>query len=255
MEEHQKRPRLLRRILSQFAFVIAIFIATLFAGGCASNDVTNPPRSVTEQLLISTAMDRALTNGDLSVFNGKKVFVDASYFDSYDQKYALGTIRDALSSAGALLVDNITNSELVVEARAGALSVDYDTTLFGIPNMGIPIPLAGALQIPELAFYKSEKQNSIGKIALLAYDTKSRKHYYSTGSMLGKSHNYYHEIFFISWVTTDIPEKQKNEKKRERDSVDFSPPPPASAGLPPPTNPSPWPAASAPTLVPSGPAS
>ncbi|HEY3762691.1 MAG TPA: DUF6655 family protein [Verrucomicrobiae bacterium] len=196
--------------------------------GCASYVETNPPRSYTEQLLISTAMDRALTNGDWTVFNNKKVFVDSTYFASYDQQYALGDIRDALSSAGALLVNNVTNSDIVVEARSGALSVDASGTFFGIPAFGVPVPLSGGLSIPEMPFYKSTKQNSLGKIALLAYDTKTGRHVYSTGSMVGKAYNYHRAIFFISWWRTDIPEKQKTEKKREKESVEFSTPPPAS---------------------------
>ena len=218
------------RFLSQIAFASAFFILALFGGGCATNDVTNPPRSATEQLLISTAADRAMTNADLSVFANKKVFLDASYFDSYDPKYAFGDIRDALSSAGALLVDNITNCDIVVEARAGALSIDYSTSLFGIPNMGIPVPLSGTLSIPQLAFYESQKQDAVAKIALLAYEYKSRRHYYSSGSMLGKTYNYYHKIFMVSWRHTDIPEEQKTEKKRDEDNVHFRSTPQTAVG-------------------------
>lgn len=216
------------KVLSQFAFAIAFFTLALLGGGCATNVITNPPRSATEQLLISTAADRALTNADLSVFANKKIYLDASYFDSYDEKYAFGDIRDALSSAGALLVDNITNCDIVVEARAGALSIDYSTSLFGIPNMGLPVPLSGTLTIPQVAFYGSEKQDSIAKIALLAYDYKTGRHYYSTGPMIGKAYNYYHNIFIISWAHTDLPAKQKTEKKREEDTAHFGPMPPPS---------------------------
>ena len=233
MEIRQKKsgmkPPINIHTITHFAFILAIFTLWLVATGCSTYDETNPPRSATEQLLISTAMDRAMTNGDLSVFHSRKVFVDATYFASYDQQYALGEIRDALNSAGAFLVNNVTNSDLVVEARSGALSVDASSTLFGIPAMGLPVPLSGALSTPELAFYKSVKQKSIGKIALLAYDPKSGRHYYSSGPLVGRSYNYYRKILFISWISTDIPEKQKNEKKRKENSVEFSTPPPPSA--------------------------
>jgi hypothetical protein len=232
MEDCQKKSGVMTRIMvcvsTHFALILAIFTLGLAVTGCSTYDETNPSRSASEQLLISTAMDRALTNEDLSIFSGRKIYLDATYFASYDQQYALGEIRDALNSAGALLVDNVTNSDLVVEPRSGALSVDASSSLVGIPAMGLPVPLSGALSTPEIAFYKSVKQNSIGKIALLAYDTKSRRHYYSSGPLLGKSYNYYRKILFISWISTDIPEKQKNEKKREKYSTEFSTPPPAS---------------------------
>lgn len=230
MEEYEKSSGLTARMVTQFALVIAIFIIGFFGSGCASNDVTNPPRSATEQLLISTAMDHAMTNADLSYFANKKVFLDASYFDSYDEKYAFGEIRDALSSAGALLVDKVADCDLVVEARAGALSIDYNSSLFGIPSMGIPVPLSGSLSIPELPFFKSEDQRAYGKIALLAYDYKTRKHYYSTGPMIGKSYNYYHEIFLFSWNSTDIPAKHKPRKHGSDNSDEF---PSATPSTPP----------------------
>ncbi len=171
--------------------------------------MTNPPRSATEQLLLSTAADRAIASANLPLVNGKKVYVDGTYFDSYDSKYVLGAIRDAFSRAGGLLVDNATNSDIIIEARSGALSIDASESLFGVPATGIPIPLAGVVTIPELAIYKSSRQHSFAKLALLAYDAKSREHLYSSGSMLGKSYNKYYKLLgLIQWTLTDIPEKK-----------------------------------------------
>ncbi len=194
-----------------------LLLLALLAAGCATTDETNPPRSVSEQLLLSTAADRALTNADFTVFAGKKIYVDSTYFDSYDSKYALGMIRDALSSAGALLMDDVTNSDIIVQARSGGLSTDSSDSLVGIPKMGMPVPLSGSLAIPELPFYKSDKQHSIAKFELLAYDTKSRQHFYSSGPLVGRAYNNNHAIFFISWNTTDIPEKKKPKKHKSHD--------------------------------------
>jgi hypothetical protein len=201
----------------QFAFLIAIFIAlALFTNGCAWFKLTEPPRSATEQLLLSTSVDRALASTDLSKFDGQKVFLDTTYFDSYDSKYAIGEIRDALSRAGALLENSATNSNVIIEARSGALSTGSADSLIGVPSTGLPVPLSGAVSIPEIAFYKSSKQNSYAKIALLAYANQSRAHIYSSGPLVGKAYNNYRKILFISWVRSDIPEKQKKEKKAEK---------------------------------------
>jgi hypothetical protein len=203
-------------ILTQTAFAIAIFTATaFFTGGCASESMTNPPRSATEELLLSTAADRALASVDLRLFAGKKVYVDASFFDSYDSKYVLGTIRDALSREGALLVDDSKSAEVIVEARSGGLSTDSDSSLFGVPALVIPIPFSGPMTIPELAFYKSQPQIAEAKFALLAYANQSREHVFSSGPLAGRAFNKYHKILFISWITTDIPEKQKNKQKAQ----------------------------------------
>jgi hypothetical protein len=185
-------------------------------GGCVTNRTTEPARTATEQLLLSTATDRALQSANFAPFANQKVFLDTTYFDSYDCKYAIGTIRDALSRAGALLENNATNSDIILEARSGALSIDSTVFLFGIPNMAVPIPLAGALPVPELAFYKSDKDRSTAKIALLAFVKKSGAHVYSSGPLDGTSYDRHYDLLFVSWKSTDIPEKQKNKKKTER---------------------------------------
>jgi hypothetical protein len=159
---------------------------------------------------LSAAADRAIASTNFSMFSGKKVFVDISNFDSYDSKYAIGAIREALSRAGAFLVRNETNSDIIIEARSGALSIDAASTLVGMPSAGVPVPLAGAVSIPELAFYKSEKQFSLAKLALLAYETRGGKYVYSSGPMIGKAYNHHYSVIgFITFTTSDIPAKQK----------------------------------------------
>ncbi len=188
-------------------FLFAIF----FAAGCATSNMTSPPRSATEQLLLSTAADRALQTANFGIFANKKIIVDATYYESYDSKYVLGLLRDDLNRAGALLVENRTNADDIIEVRSGAHSVDVSDSLFGIPSTPAPIPLVGAVSLPEVALYKSTKQHALSKVVVLAYARPSGEHFYSSGPLLGKAYNNYYKILlFISWGTTDIPEKKRN---------------------------------------------
>ena len=192
---------------------MAILALPIFIGsGCIQLRQTDPARTATEQLLLSTAADRAIGNASLSEFAHKKVFLDTAYFDSYDSKYALGAIRDALSRGGAILVSDAKDSEVTIEARSGALSTDDKSFLLGVPATGLPIPLAGAVSIPELALYKSQKQLSIAKFALLAYSTQSREHLFSSGPMVGRAYDRYFKIVFFSHHSTDVPEQRKTPK-------------------------------------------
>lgn len=187
--------------------------AVLFAG-CSTYNMTNPPRSVTEQLLLSTAADRAIQTVSLTSLVNKKIYVDGTYFDSYDPKYVLGSIRDAISRAGGLLVPVASNSDIIVEARSGALSIDQSSSLIGLPQTGLPIPLTGVLSIPEIALYKADHQHSIAKLALLAYSTHTSEHIYSSGPMVGKANNTYYKLLgFIQWTSTDIPEKKRKKDR------------------------------------------
>ncbi len=209
----------IRRNGKFFAIGLCGMFVALVISGCTQTILTAPQRSATEQLLLSTAADRAIESTNLTMFAGKKVFMDTSYFDSYDGKYVLGTIRDAVSREGALFVHDMTNSDIVLEPRAGALSIDGASTLVGMPGLGVPIPLAGAVSLPELAIYKSDRQYSIAKIVLLAYETKGGKHYYSSGPLIGKAYRHYIRVMgFITSSDTDIPKEQlpSDQKKSKK---------------------------------------
>jgi hypothetical protein len=188
-------------------------VALQLTNGCTTMRQTDPARTATEQLLLSTAADRATEDAAFAQFAHKKVFLDTTYFDSYDSKYAIGAIRDALSRAGALLMAVNKDSEITIEARSGALSTDDRTYLLGLPAMGVPIPLAGTVSTPEVALYKSSKQHSTAKFALLAYTTQSREHVFSSGSMVGKAYDNYFNILIVPVHRTDVPEMKKKKTR------------------------------------------
>jgi hypothetical protein len=178
-------------------------------GGCLQTRISEPARTAVEQLLISTAADRSLQRVEWHMFDGKRVFIETNYFQSYDSGYVLGSIRNLLSIHGAFLATNANAAELIIEPRSGALSTDSSSSLLGMPSLPVPIPLAGTFESPELALLKTEKFFSTAKIALFAYDQKSRKHVYSTGPLLGKaSHRYYKFLGYLSITRTDLPEKK-----------------------------------------------
>ena len=177
--------------------------------GCVQTRQSEPKRTAVEELLISRAADHALASADLGLLKSKKVFLEEKYFESTDKPYVLGAVRDFMSLAGALLVDGKEDADLIVEARSGALSIDSGASLVGFPEMPIPIPFSGTLQSPEVPFYKADRQYSVAKIALFAYDAKTRKHEFSTGTLIGKSHHHYYKVLgLINWTSSELPEKR-----------------------------------------------
>jgi hypothetical protein len=194
----------------------ALLISAWLLTGCTTMKSTTTARSATEQLLLSTATDHALQATSLEMFAGRKVFVDASYFDSYDAKYVMGSIRDALSRAGALLTDTATNSDIVLEARSGALAIDPSETFFGIPGITVPVPLSGPVKTPDVALYRSVKQRAVAKFALLARSRQSTAHVYSSGPLVGNSFDNSFQVFFIPWHRTDVPENQLTQEQAQK---------------------------------------
>jgi hypothetical protein len=200
--------------------IVVVVLLTIAVGatGCHSVRVSQPDRTATEQLLLSTAVDRGMATADLVPLRQKRVYLVEDYFSSYDKAYALGAIRELISTNGAYLVDTPEKAEIIVEARSGGLGIDYRETLFGIPALPIPIPFVGTLETPEVALYKSQLSDSTGKFALLSYDSQSRAHIHSTGSMPGKAYFHYYKILgFINWRHTDIPELDPRFLKRVKE--------------------------------------
>ena len=184
--------------------------------GCTQTGLTNPKRSATEQLLISTAAERALAQLDFSIVRGKKVFVDPVHYDSEDEDYVIGTIRDYVAVNEGMLAAAVEDADLVLEPRSGALSIDSSKSIIGMPASAAPLPIAGSVSLPEVAIFKSEKQFSIAKIALLAYERDSRKQVASTGPKVGRANiKYYKFLGLISYTKTTVPERKKLSKEEK----------------------------------------
>jgi hypothetical protein len=152
---------------------LTLAIASVGLAACTTVTTSKPARTATEELLISRAADEAADNLKFDVPAGTKLFLDTTYFEGTDSKYAIGTIRDRLMRRGIHLVDKKDDAQVVLEIRAGALSIDEQSFLVGIPGFPIPIPLAGTLDFPEIALYKKAVRAGVAKFAATGYDPKT----------------------------------------------------------------------------------
>ncbi|MGQ3684290.1 MAG: DUF6655 family protein [Candidatus Loosdrechtia sp.] len=186
-------------------------LSILFVTGCMGNPrITDPKRTAVEQLLLSTAADRALANIDLSVLSGRKVFPDNSNFEGEDKGYITGLVLHLLGEHDVLVVRKVEEADVVLEIVSGAFSNDRSDSLIGIPEFGIPIPLAGSFNTPEIALFKTVMQIGVAKFALNAYEISTGKQLLATGPVDGKSHYTFRTVFFFfKFRTSDIPEKAK----------------------------------------------
>jgi|ERR1700722_2332491 len=195
-------------------FLSLLPLCAAVLSGCSTVKTTDTPRTATEQLLLSTASDHATDNFDLGWIQGKKTFVEDKYFESYDKGYVISLIRQHLSQNGALLVKTDDKADVIVEIRSGALAINSSQFLFGLPAFTLPVPLAGPLTTPEIAFYKNQKQDSIGKFALVAYMRNSGEYLQSAGPVDGYAHFHRYSAFGYGWLRTDIPELKHRPKSK-----------------------------------------
>lgn len=195
------------------------------AAGCVNKQrMTEPIRSVGEQLLLSNSIDRALSELDLEAIGrlkGFKVYLSTVYLQTLDQEYLIGSLRDLLLSSGVLVVDDIAQAEMIVEIRSGANSLDSAAVTAGIAeDQALPNPVTGApVALPELAFFKKQNIVSLTKVALVAYHADSREHVFSSGTLLGGAYErHYQFLGLIRLRFTDVPELRaiKQLKRRYR---------------------------------------
>ncbi len=185
------------------AALAALLVATL--AGCTTVRDTLPPRSATEQLLISDAADRAAAQLTVGLRPATKVYLDSSDFEGYDSKYAIGAITEQVLLRNARLVPDRKSADVVVAIRAGALSVDQNDTLVGIPSISVPVPLAGTLTTPELALFAKHQYRGVAKFAATAYDADTGKIIAASGPSFGFSHRtHWVVLFLIAWNTDDL---------------------------------------------------
>jgi uncharacterized protein DUF6655 len=195
-----------------FLIFMALILTMLALGACTKVRETSPQRTATEQLLIPTAVDRAIARVNLKIPPGTKVFVAAEQLQSSDDgKYVVGEMKDRLLRNGAHLVDERFKADAVVEIRAGALSIDEKQVLVGIGAFEAPVPLAGqAAKIPQIALYQSRVRQGVAKIAAFGYSTSDGKLIDIVDPQFRYSHEYERTLlFFFTWRSTDLPE-QKN---------------------------------------------
>ena len=168
----------------------ALLMGLLLIAGCG----TSKQHTVTEQLLSSDAVDRAVSQIDFTVLTGRKVYVDASYVQPIknigfvNDRYILSSLRQQMAAAGCLLQDSANDADVIVEPRVGALGTELHELVYGIPannllsNVTSLAPNAPTLpSIPELSVAKKNNHLGAAKIAVFAYERETREPIWQSG--------------------------------------------------------------------------
>jgi hypothetical protein len=161
----------------------AWFVGCIF--GCTTIKRSDTARTGLEQMLISSAVDHALNRIDWSPIRGAPVFVETKYLDCVDKNYIILSVHQRLLANGCTLVDKAEDSAVTIELGSGAVGTDRQDSYVGIPEISMP---ASQVAIPKLALFTREKAHGTAKLAILAYDTKSKQPVISTGALARSDH-------------------------------------------------------------------
>jgi hypothetical protein len=174
-----------RRRRSQGSLVCLAAALAVGLAGCGTTRVTDTSRTATEQLLISQAVDQAVSQIDFRVLEGKKVFFDPQFIDkSVDGGYVVSSLRQQLLAHGAFLQEDRAKAAVVVEARAGGIGTDRQDVLIGVPQMTLPAIYPGVPSlIPEIPVAKKTNQRGVAKIAVFAYNRTTGRPVWQSGTV------------------------------------------------------------------------
>jgi hypothetical protein len=208
---------MISRVLSFAAVVLACAAST--AGCLGTIRDTTTPRSATEELLVSTAAERAIAQFDNveKELKGKRVAIDDHLFNigqggaqDQDKGYALSAARHFVSEHGGILLAKVEGEkgkddagkeidvkpERILEIRNGALGIDDKSWGFGIP--ALPFPIYGTnltTMTPALYLFFKGKQEGWAKFQFWIYDPRQEAYVAKSKDLWGKT--YYTKYWFF----------------------------------------------------------
>jgi hypothetical protein len=190
--------------------LFALFLLSCLAG-CATIRVTDPYRTATEQFLMSQAVSEALRQLNVDALRDRKVWIETGYFTGAEkvnvngeerqrifttpeQAFATGELRERLLLAGARIVPERKDADVVLEVRSGGIGVDRLDNLIGIPAVAFAGNLGSTtagnnipISTPEIALYKNTRQRGFASISFVAYRADTGEYLTSSGPYIGRT--------------------------------------------------------------------
>ena len=194
---------LARKSLKRRTQTLAVLGALLLMlSGCGAN-VMVTKESALGQELIYRSVERAVSDLDVKAYGEGKIAVKLNtQSGDGSQVFAREYVVARLKEQGLHIVSDESQADLVLDMFIPVLGIDGSETLFGLPS--IPVTLYG-LTTPELALYKSSRNQGQAEIQVYAFDAR-------TGDFISKSqtfsgsayYNRHRLLLFINFTKTDL---------------------------------------------------
>jgi hypothetical protein len=185
-----------RSAASRLLVLCATLCALLHvASGCAFSTRVQTPRSSWDQILATTAIDRALMQLEWPKVDGKSVFVEIGPpGDVLDDLYLQRSIEVILANRGAQIAKNVESAEYRLSCLVGAIGLDIGGRFLGIMGAsGGLIPFT----IPELAFYKNTLRRGVAKTEIFLVDLETNEIVHHSGPVEGTAFRRSKTFFFV----------------------------------------------------------
>ncbi len=176
-------------------FQSALLSMLVLFSGCAMVRVTDPEKTATQQYLTSEAVAKAIEQLSFDILRGRTVYIDNSYLDEAEQRFATAEFRATVLQAGAYVIDNRGAAEIIVEMRSNGIGIDRYESLLGIPSLGGPAaaapgapPGAQSIVTPELAITKNLRQHGFASLSYVAFWADSGEIVTHSGPFVGQTY-------------------------------------------------------------------
>jgi len=169
--------------------VLLVAIAWLVVTGCG----TTTKRDATEQLLMSDAVDHAISKIDFQYIANHKVYLDTSFIKPVKSQgfvnslYVISSIRQQLAAAGCKIQESRADADTIVEPRIATLGADGHEVTFGVPKTGGIAAAASAIAgnpittLPEVSLAQTKAQSGVAKLYVFAYERESKEPLWQSG--------------------------------------------------------------------------
>jgi hypothetical protein len=177
------------------ALGVALCALLQLASGCAFSSRVETPRSSWEQILSTTAIDRALGQLEWPEVDGKTVFVQIGPpGDVLDDLYLQRRIEVELADRGARVTRTGEDAQFVLSCIVGAIGLDISGRFVGIfGSSGGLIPFT----IPELALYKNTLRRGFAKAEIFLVDRETDEIVHHSGPVEGSAFRQAKTYFFV----------------------------------------------------------
>ena len=172
-------------MIRQPAWTIVLLVLA-WASGCSSVKVTGTPRTGTEQLLLTGTFDDALCQVNFRPLAGARVFLDGQYVSVADKDWVVSSIRRTMAEQGVLLENNKDKAQVILEVAFGAYGTDQRDSKTGLPGLGLAPSTGGPAVVSNgstsLTFSQTNRQDAVVKAALFAYEAKTGRLVWESGT-------------------------------------------------------------------------
>lgn len=193
-----------------------LFLGFLISSGCTTMKESHTARTGIEQLLISTATDRALDKVDLRPIAHAKVFLETKYLDCVDKNYIIVAMHQRLLGQGCTLVEKAEDADVLLEVASGGVGTDGNELFVGIPE--IPLPPPSPIAIPKMPLVQRNRRIGTAKIAIVACDAKTKSPVINTGYSLARADHRTWNILGLGGMNSGAIEEELTNHTGDIDS-------------------------------------